>query len=577
MRSSIAAQWVEPLRKLHNIQARHYLWRRVAPTCELSSNTRNQRSAHSLGSMAWKRMDFEDAKRLFAAATTAELARSFMIFKVCAVRPIVANASRMYKMTTMTLGHRLPDTFIRASFFKHFCGGENESDLMPVMEKLGAHGVGAILDYAAEADVDCAPRRDHATHPDYLGEAVCDANAEIVIASIDAASAAAERGGQEPFAACKFTGIGQPELLERVSAILTSLKISFAQMDTDCNGRLTVREFVDGLLRAGSPLDAQQIALLFEDLDLDRNGMVDYADWVEGLCPAETIFTESFRPLEEPAYTHLTNGAFAPLNKQERSQYARMIARANRLAEHASQKGVKLLVDAEQTYMQPAIDHLALLMMQRHNKEKPIIFNTYQCYLRDAAERVQRDMERAERQGFVFAAKAVRGAYMVQESRLANQRGCPSPIHGSKEATHACYDTVVDTILSSKAAVNADARARQSAVMIASHNEDSVIKAVNRMRELGLEPRDGIYFAQLQGMCDHVSFALAQEGFCVYKYLPYGPVKEVMPYLLRRLEENSDIMGAVGKQRLLIWTELKRRFWAISSPDGDTCDSTCKL
>jgi len=440
------------------------------------------------------------------------------------------------------------------------------------MERLGARGVGAILDYAAEADVDSAPRGDHATHPDYLGEAACDANAEIVLASIDAAAAAAERGGQEPFAACKFTGIGKPELLERLSAILTSLEVSFAHMDTDKDGRLSVVEFVDGLLKAGSPLNAQQLARLFDGLDLDRNGMVDYADWVEGLCPSEPIFTESFSPLEEPAYTGLANGAFAPLSKEERNQYVRMIARANRLAEHAAKKGVKLLVDAEQTYMQPAIDHLALLMMQRHNKQKPIIFNTYQCYLKDAHERVQRDMERAERQGFVFAAKAVRGAYIVQESRLAKEQGYANPIHESKEATHACYDSVVEMIISSKVVDAADGRARQAAVMIASHNEESVIKAVNRMRELDLEPKDGIYFAQLQGMCDHVSFALGQGGYSVYKYLPYGPVNEVMPYLLRRLEENSDIMGTVGKQRHMIWTELRRRLstglWAFSGDAG---------
>ena len=536
---SYAARWVEPRRhgcsgcdaydqsvlrghwwaqrQLQPMQARHYQWKRVSPPSE-PSNTHNKPFSRSLGSRAApvidvsdasKRMDFEDSKRLFAAATTGELARALMIFEVCAIRPVVANASLMYKMATICMGHGLPHWVIRASFFRHFCGGESEHDLIPVMERLGACGIGAILDYAAEADVDSAPQGDHAYCPDLLGESACDANTEIVLASIDAAAAAAERGGQEPFAACKFTGIGQPELLERVSAILTSL------------------EFRQASLR-----------------------------------------------LEEPAYTDLMCGALAPLSKDERSQYARMIARANRLAKHAEKKGVKLLVDAEQTYMQPAIDHLALLMMQRHNKQKPVIFNTYQCYLKDAHERVQRDMERAERQGFVFAAKAVRGAYIVQESRLAKEQGYANPIHNSKEETHACYDAVVEMIISSKVADAADARARQAAVMIASHNEESVIKAVNRMRQLDLEPKDGIYFAQLQGMCDHVSFALGQGGYSVYKYLPYGPVNEVMPYLLRRLEENSDIMGTVGKQRHMIWTELRRRlstgFWASTDKAGSS-------
>jgi len=509
-----------------------------------------------------KKVNFADAKRSYANKTSFELARSLMIFRVCAVRPIVANASRLYRLATQTMGHGLPDSVIRASFFKHFCGGENERDLMPVMDRLSSNGVGAILDYAAEADVAAAPRGDHADHPDYHGEAACDANAEIVMASIDAAATAAARGGQEPFAACKFTGIGQPELLERLSTILCSLNASFARLDSEGNGKLTVAQFVDGLQKAGSTLTAQQLGDIFNNLDLDKNGMVEYGDWVEGLCPSEAIFTAPFDPLEEPAFTQLTDGSFERLTREERVRYSRMIARASRLAEYAASKGVKLLIDAEQTYMQPAIDHLALRMMQKYNTESPIIFNTYQCYLKDAPERVARDMERAGRQGFIFAAKAVRGAYMVQERRLAAERGYDSPIHDTKEDTHACYDRVVDQILSSKTSEGADELAHKAAVMVASHNEESIVKVVQRMGQLNLEPKDGIYFAQLQGMCDHVSSALGQEGYSVYKYLPYGPVKEVMPYLLRRLEENSDIMGAVGKQRLMIWTELKRRLVA---------------
>jgi proline dehydrogenase len=452
----------------------------------------------------------EDAKRLFAAATTGELARSLAIFKVCAVPPVVANASRMYKLATVTVGHSLPDWVIRASFFKHFCGGESEHDLKPVMDKLGSCGIGAILDYAVEADVNAAPSGDRATQLDIFNESGCDANADSLVASIDAASAAASQTGREPFVACKFTGIGQPQLLERVGTILSSL---------------------------------------------------DYAEWVEGL-------TEECSPWMHPAYSHLADaGVFIPLNLQEREQYARMIARANKLAEYAAEKGVKLLVDAEQTYLQLAIDHLSLLLMCRHNKEIPIVFNTYQCYLKDALERVKRDMDRADRQGFVFAAKTVRGAYMVQERRRAKERGYPNPVHDSKEETDACYDAVVAMIMSRKSTVRNEVRspnqARQPAVMIASHNEESVIKAVHCMKQLNLTPKDGIYFAQLQGMCDHVSFALGQEGYAVFKYVPYGPVKEVMPYLLRRLEENSDIMGAVGKQRRMIWAELKRRVFSV--------------
>ena len=152
-------------------------------------------SGFRLPAAGW-RVDFEDPERSFAAKTNFELARSLLIFNVCAVPPLVQNASILYKAATRALGQQLPDTVIRASFFRHFCGGESESDLMPVMKRLGDNGVGAILDYAAEADVDSAPRGDHAAQPGYAGEADCDDNAAIVVSSIDAAAAAATRGGR---------------------------------------------------------------------------------------------------------------------------------------------------------------------------------------------------------------------------------------------------------------------------------------------------------------------------------------------------------------------------------------------
>ena len=155
---------------------------------------------------------------------------------------------------------------------------------MPVMKRLGSNGVGAILDYAAEDDVAAPPGGDHAGHPDCYGEAACDANAEIVMRSIDAAAVAAARSRQEPFAACKFTGIGQPELLERLSSLIQSL----ARLDSEGNGKL-----------------------LAEQLPFD--------------------------PLEQPL-TQLTDGSFESLTQEERMQYSRLIARANRLADAQPRK-----------------------------------------------------------------------------------------------------------------------------------------------------------------------------------------------------------------------------------------------
>lgn len=224
------------------------------------------------------------------------------------------------------------------------------------------------------------------------------------------------------------------------------------------------------------------------------------------------------------------------------------------LAKHAVENGVRLMVDAEQTYLQPAISRLAVEMQKIYNREKPVIFNTYQCYLKEAFDSVSLDVALSCREGWHFAAKLVRGAYMYQERERAEELGYEDPINPDYETTnwmyHKCLDFVLDEI-----ALNGNAN-----VMVASHNEDTVKHTLRRMNELGLTPRENkVYFGQLLGMCDQISFPLGQAGFPVYKYVPYGPVDEVMPYLSRRAQENRGFMQGAQKERTLLWKELRRR------------------
>ena len=160
-------------------------------------------------------------------------------------------------------------------------------------------------------------------------------------------------------------------------------------------------------------------------------------------------------------------------------------------------------------------------------------------------------MARARKHGYRFAFKAVRGAYMVQEEKRAAERGYPNPIHDDIMATHENYDRVVREALE-----NHD----MTSLMIASHNVDSIRKAAEEMARLGIDSKEGeVFFGQLLGMCDQVTLGLGRRGYRVYKYLPYGPIDEVVPYLIRRAEENSDVMGSVSRDKAVLYAELRRR------------------
>lgn len=258
------------------------------------------------------------------------------------------------------------------------------------------------------------------------------------------------------------------------------------------------------------------------------------------------------------------------------------------IATLASDNKVRLLIDAEQTYYQPAIDNYVLSLQKQFNAAKdydePIIFNTYQCYLKDAKDRVATDLDRAHRGGYHFAAKFVRGAYMIAERERAEALGYESPIHDTLEDTHRCYNETAEMALRDRAE-----KGTKGEVMIASHNRQSVEQIIERMIELDIKVRSNeermqrrvhnqirsrvsnavhsswqpdsgaLHFAQLLGMRDDLSFSLGKAGYNAYKYVPYGLVSEVMPYLIRRAQENSDITKGMGEELQMIGQEIRRR------------------
>merc|ERR1719232_1571842 len=233
----------------------------------------------------------------------------------------------------------------------------------------------------------------------------------------------------------------------------------------------------------------------------------------------------------------------------------------NTLFMAAKELDVRCMVDAEQTYFQPAIARITMEMMKKYNTEKAIVFNTYQCYLKITYNSLVLDLEQADRQNFFFGAKLVRGAYMEQERARAEEFGYEDPVNPDYEATtemyHKCLSECMHRMSELKKIPGKEQRV---GIMVASHNADTVRFAIERMKKLGIKGDERlICFGQLLGMCDNLTFSLGQSGYSVYKYVPYGPVNEVLPYLSRRANENGSMLAKVSLEKKLLRTELVRR------------------
>lgn len=241
----------------------------------------------------------------------------------------------------------------------------------------------------------------------------------------------------------------------------------------------------------------------------------------------------------------------ARLTSEETQAFERIRERVNRICEKGHAYGVPILIDAEETWIQDPIDALADDMMALYNKHKAIVFNTYQMYRTDSMDNLTGDYEDARRGNYYLGAKLVRGAYMEKERKRALDYNYPSPIHPDKAATDKAFNEALEFCVG---------HIDRISVMCGSHNEVSNSLLTERMAEKNLSPKDQhIWFAQLFGMSDNISFNLARAGYNVVKYVPYGPVKAVMPYLLRRAEENTSVAGQSSRELRLIRTELRRR------------------
>lgn len=382
---------------------------------------------------------FDNTENAFSLKSDGELKKSHFIFSMMGQPWLVNLGSRA---TMLGLKYNLPiKGLVRSTIFDQFCGGIDDEECMPLVEKMFEKGVSSILDYSVEGKEN---------------ESDFDAVVGKKLSLIHAASG----HNALPFEVVKPTGIGRFYIWQKIT---------------------------------------------------------------EG----------------------------GPLTTEEQLEWGRIYNRVDLLCKTAVDSEIALLFDGEETWMQDAADDLIQEMMQKYNRDKTYIYNTVQCYRHDRLEYMKKLYAHAQENGYMVGAKIVRGAYMEKERERAKAFKYPSPICKDKAATDAMFDEVMHFILD---------RLDRIKLCIGTHNEASTLAAMNVLKERNIEPNTSdVWFGQLYGMSDNLTYNLAALGHNTFKILPFGPVKDVMPYLIRRAQENTSVAGQMGRELSLIKQEMKRR------------------
>ncbi|WP_299554724.1 proline dehydrogenase family protein [Seonamhaeicola sp.] len=382
---------------------------------------------------------FDNTEIAFSLKNDSELERAYFLFKMISIEPLVRIGTAA---TNFAIKARLPiEGLIRSTVFDHFCGGVNEDDCLPVIDKMFKKGVSSVLDYSVEGKEE---------------EGEFDAAARKVLKIIDFA----KNIDAIPIAVFKPTGFGRFDLYEKV-------------------------------------------------------------------------------------------GSGIALTNKEQSEWQKVVERFDIVCRRAKENDVAVLIDAEESWMQDAADDLVTQMMKKYNTEKPIVFNTLQMYRHDRLEFLKKEHKKAMDEGYFLGCKLVRGAYMEKENERAEELGYESPICKNKLATDESFNNGLRYVIDHLDGIS---------IFSGTHNEESSYLLMELMEAKGLKNNDPrVWFGQLYGMSDHISFNLANLGYNVAKYIPFGPVRDVMPYLIRRAEENTSVAGQTGRELKLLNSEKKRR------------------
>jgi proline dehydrogenase len=487
----------------------------------------------------------------FSKTSTLTLLKKYIVLASCN-DSLVRYSPEILSLMRKILGKTITNMIIRKTFFEVFCAGETEEQARATMKRLMVdYGVSGILDFAAEQDVgessherSIALSRQYA----YYGESECDKR----VNEFETAIRAAGNGG---FAAVKMTALGDPDLMKRISLCTYETRRIFKRISggLDSITREQFKRGYDALFVQG---DGNYLFDSIRDTDnlrrkwdLTKTNEVDLISWTTSMDPRQII------DLAKKAKPGIFSPSVLEIESYDLDRIDNAVTRINALAWKAKECGARLMIDAEQTYFQPVIESITLNLQRSFNDAGytgAVVFSTYQAYRKDTLSRLEYDILRSRREGWRFACKLVRGAYMLSENDLANKFGYESPIHATIQDTANCYHKSIEMLLQAAPEVE---------VVVASHNTESVATIVNMLEKMEDQQwiSHNVSFAQLYGMADNLSFSLARAGYTTYKYLPFGAVDEVVPYLIRRAQENSSASKNAVLERKSIAKELGRR------------------
>ncbi|KAI8340218.1 FAD-linked oxidoreductase-like protein [Chlamydoabsidia padenii] len=507
----------------------------------------------------------------FDSNTTQELFLGLFVYKLCNLPWLVDLAPHAIQLAEKMHLEGLVYGLIKHTFFRQFCGGETAEECQARMDQLGQSGIRCILDLSIEAHLE--EDMDELAQP--LGKWWRqEQSADVVLAMTEQCVHTAAQCPHS-LAAIKITAFAPPELLFRMNQVITQLEQIFQANQVDGYvGSAALKQVVtDVLPPAISPQQEQE-----------------RWEWIEYMHQhhpqIDSISFARLFDLQGPSrgvwWASRTNDGL--VTQDDLEAYDRMVNRLDQVCSLAHRYHVGIMIDAEQSYFQEVIDHVAINLQAKYNRRDhldhaPTVYNTYQMYKKTTQAKLERDVELSRRENFTFAAKLVRGAYMNLERKRAMQLGYPSPIHDTLEDTHDSYNHGVRFLLAQlhdyQQTNQLTASTSPIVVMVASHNRDSIIQTVEEMERQGIRPDSCVVqFGQLFGMQDQISYILGKHGYAIYKYLPYGMIDQVIPYLLRRAQENQAVMTLVNHDMVLMWTEIKNRIKASwAAPTMDEVDS----